>query len=92
MTSRQRSWMRVTNPRVTMEIVEIAAFKHDGLIIIDRQGGVWMTFVRPWWDLVAQLWWYLTPGSRQWIQLKTTSGRRVRVQAVKLACDHVQMG
>lgn len=73
-----------------IEIVQTASFTQDGLVVIDKLGAVWLTHVRPWYDIGAQLRWALMPGEKAWLVLKTVRGR-VRVQAVRLASNYVRM-
>lgn len=77
-------------PRI--EIVERQLHDMDGLALIDVKGAVWLTFSRPWWDLSAYLWWWLTNGTKKWIFLRGHMGHRVRVQAVLLSDRHVRLG
>lgn len=77
-------------PRI--EIVERQSHDMDGLALIDVKGAVWLTFSRPWWDLSAHFWWWLTNGTKKWIFLRHHRGYRVRVQAVLLSDRHVRLG
>lgn len=72
-------------------IVDIASLSHNGIIVIDKSDHVWLTYTHPWWDLLSQIRWYLTPGKRAWLILNTRTGK-VRVQAVRLARSFVRLG
>lgn len=74
-----------------IEIVDVVAFEVDGLALLDSHGAVWRTFARPWWDISSWLWWWLTPGRKQWVQLRRPEGK-VRIRAVRLSSRHVRIG
>lgn len=73
-------------------IVDIAEFyEHDGIVVIDKNDNVWLTYVCNWWDILGVIRWYFTPGKRAWLLLNTNKGR-VRVKAVRLAHSYVRLG
>lgn len=73
-------------------IVNIAEFyEHDGIVVIDKNDNVWLTYVCSWWDILGVIRWYLTPGKRAWLLLNTKAGK-VRVKAVRLAHSYVRIG
>lgn len=75
-----------------IEIVAAKAQKSHAMALIDKQGALWFTFSRPWWDLASWVWWLLTPGQKQWVILRKESGRKVRIRAVRLTGTHVRIG
>lgn len=75
-----------------IEIVERQTHELDGLALLETSGSVWLTFHRPWWDLSAWFWWWLTNGPKKWVFLRSPSGARVRIQAVCLSTRHVRLG
>lgn len=76
----------------SVTFVETASFKQDGLVVIDGGGAVWLTHQKPWWDIVGNLRWMLTSGLKLWLVLRTREGKRIRIQAVRLAKNYVRMG
>lgn len=79
-------------PNLQIEIVERQSHEMDGLGLLDISGAVWLTFSRPWWDLSAWFWWWLTNGPKKWIFLRSPGGNRIRIQAVCLSTRHVRLG
>jgi hypothetical protein len=73
------------------EIVHTEGKQTDGLVFLDPKGGVWLTFLRPWWDLASWLWWVLSPGPKRWLVV-THDKKKVRVRAVQVAPSHIRMG
>lgn len=76
---------------MTIEIVGNADDEQDRLIFISDSDSVWITFARPWWAVAAWLWWWLTPGSKKWLQV-STDGKKVRLRAVRIARKYVRIG
>lgn len=75
-----------------VELIETEAFDKDGLALIDKNGSVWRTHARPWWDLASHIWWWLMPGEKKWVLLRSKTGERVRIFAKKVAEKHVKIG
>lgn len=73
------------------EVVGLADFTHDGIVVIDQKDAVWMTHSFEWWDLAARIRWLLTPGKRSWIVLNTKTGK-IRVKAVRIARSYMRLG
>jgi hypothetical protein len=80
-------------PEPSIEIVDTQTYGAvDALALIDGQGRVWRTFVRPWWDIASWLWWWLFPGDKKLVQVRQEGGKRTRIRAVKIADKHVRIG
>ncbi len=75
-----------------VELVTRAGFRMHGLAMVARDGSVWLTFARPWWDLAAWFWYWLTPGERKWTLLRRGDGSRVRVRASRVSEQHIMVG
>ena len=75
----------------TVEIVEVRNEHVHGLMLIDEKDQVWLTFVRPWWDLASWAWWHLSNGSKRWIIIRR-GGEELRVRAVRLSRTYYRMG
>jgi hypothetical protein len=73
-----------------LEIVEVTGYSHDGLIIIDRRGAVWMTLDKPWWHPITWIRAFM-PGRRVFLVLNTLHGR-FRAKAIELNKTHIRMG
>lgn len=76
----------------TIEFVGDDGQTVNGIALIDRDGRVWRTFARPWWDIASWLWWWLSPGEKKWVVVRRVDRTKVRVRAVRLARKHVRVG
>lgn len=46
---------------------------NHGIMFIDKEGFLWLTFSRPWWDLSEWLWYWLCSGTKALVALKRES-------------------
>lgn len=74
-----------------IEFVQSESLGENALALIDKEGAVWYTFSRPWWDLASWLWWFLTPGRKKWVVARKVGNVKVRIRAVKLTKKHVRV-
>ncbi len=73
-------------------IVETRALHLHGLVVINKDDTVWMTFEAPWWDVRAWLWYALTRGRRARLYVRMHAGRGpALVRAVQLAPDMLRL-
>jgi len=78
---------------MTPEIVSTDAFAIDGLTFIASDDSVWLTFLRPKWDVASWLWWWLYPGKKGFVLLRIRGEKlRVRTRCVRVASTHVRLG
>lgn len=79
-----------------MEIVEKAGHSKHNLIVLDKNDAVWLTFCAEWFDISAQIVWWLQPGKKAWLQLKVAgkdnTTKTVRVQAKRISKTYVRIG
>lgn len=75
-----------------VEVVEMRAYEMHGMVIIRHDDSSWYTFCRPWWDLSSWLWWWLMPGEKGQVVLTHSSGKKVRMPAVRLSKSHLRLG
>ncbi len=74
------------------EIVEPTAFVSHSMVVL-RGGEVWVTFDRPWWDIVERVRWALTPGKESTIFLRVRGkDSRVSVKAKRISRSHIRLG
>lgn len=73
------------------EIIRTNSYSAHNLVLVEGDA-VWLTFCRPWWDLIEQLRWRLTPGRRRFVLLRIDGGHRVRVEAKRISRSYMRLG
>jgi len=74
------------------EIVGPTAFASHNMVVL-RGTEVWLTYDRPWWDIVEAIRWWFTPGKESHIFLKVRGKmNRVRVAAKRISKTHIRLG
>jgi hypothetical protein len=81
----------MTERGTSVDIVEVRSAKAHRLTLIDKEGRVWLTFSRPWWDIASWFWWFLSPGAKRWIILRR-EGKKTRVRAMKMSDASYRIG
>ncbi len=74
-------------------IVEPRACHLHGLVVLDRDGAVWMVFQPRWWDVRAWCWYALTRGRRGRLYVRAHAGHRgpALVRAIRLAPEVLRL-
>jgi hypothetical protein len=74
------------------EIVESHVFVAHNAVIIRGQE-VWLTYDRPWWDVLEAIRWALTPGKESKVFLRVGGYKsRVEVRAKRISRTFVRLG
>lgn len=76
----------------TIKVVGFDARGQHGLALVAADDSVWVTTAPRWWNVLGWLRWWLAKDDRKaWVTL-TTSGKRVRTRALRVARKHVKIG
>ena len=74
------------------EIIETHTFTTHNAFIL-RGDEVWMTYDRPWWDVLEAIRWALTPGKEMKLLLRIRGRRnRVQVRAKRVSRTFFRLG
>lgn len=76
-----------------VRFIDTMSYKQHGLVLIDREGGAWFTFSKPWTAILWWFWWWLQPATavKKVVQLRKADGVFVRVRVVQLSTTHTRL-
>lgn len=75
----------------TLKIIHVDAREHHGTALLASDDSVWVAVAPEHHDLATWLWWWLCPADKKaFAILNTSSGKSVRVRAVRVANRHVK--
>ncbi len=74
------------------EVIETREYATHNSVII-RGDEVWLTYERPWWDVVEAIRWWLTPGKESFVFLSIRGqSSRAMVRAKRISRTHIRIG